>query len=415
MQDLLFLSQRIPYPPDKGDKTRSYHFLRHLCERHRVHLGCFVDDPADQVHLPVLRDMVASLCALPLDRRWGTLRSLRGLATGQALSLPYYYDRRMARWVRQVLGTVRPSMAFLFSSPVAQYLDFADLTKPARVVMDFCDVDSVKWRQYADRRRGPMAWIYRREALRLLAFERAVAEGADASLFVSAPECALFRSLAPESGDAVHVVENGLDADYFSPGHRFPSPYGDKGPVAVFTGAMDYWPNIDAVQWFVAEVLPRLRHGVPAARFFIVGSNPAPEVRALAAAEGVTVTGRVPDVRPYLSHAGVVVAPLRTARGIQNKVLEGMSMARPVVATPQAHEGIEAEDGRHLLVAGDGESFAAAIQRLFAGSGDDALGPAARRRVLELYDWPSRFRRLDRLLEPAASMVHVHNAYFPGK
>ena len=388
MSDLLFLAQRIPYPPDKGDKLRSFHLLRGLARRHDVHLGCFVDDPEDWRHAGTLKRMVASCCLVPLDRRWAGFRSLRGFATGEPLGLPYYRDARLARWVGGVMEKHRPATAFLFSSQVAQYAPFGR----ARVVMDFCDVDSQKWKEYATKRPQPMRWLYAREAERMLAFERRVAKAAEASLFVSAAECDLFRRLAPESTNRVHAIGNGIDAETCSPHHAYARPWPEGGPVAVFTGAMDYWPNIEAVEWFATHVLPLL----PGWRLAIVGSNPAAAVQALAAIPGVIVTGRVPDVRPWLAHAAVVVAPLLTARGVQNKVLEGMAMARPVVATPQAHEGLEAEPGVHLLVAEGAEPFAAAV---LAAAHRPELGEAARQRVLERYAWDSRLADLDRLLE----------------
>ncbi len=404
MQNVLFVSQRIPYPPTKGDKIRSYNFLRHLSERYEVYLGCFVDDPEDWRYVPELRQMVAHVFALPLVRSWAYLRSLSGIATGEALSVPYFADRRMKRWVRQVMGEIRPSTAFIFSSPMAQYLMGEE--RPPRLLMDFVDVDSDKWRQYADRQSGPMAWVYRREAERLLAFERKVASRADLSLFVSPAEQALFCSMAPESAARTRALPNGVDADFFSPDHGFAAPFKEAGPAVVFTGAMDYWPNIEAVRWFSTEVLPILRCAAPDLQFIIVGANPTPEVAALGSLPGVVVVGRVPDTRPYLAHAAVVVAPLLTARGIQNKVLEGMAMGRPVVATTQAHEGIDAVDGVHLMVADGADGFAVAVLRLLDSGAADAVGRAARQRILELYDWRSRFVQLDGMLS-VEGMVEV--------
>jgi sugar transferase (PEP-CTERM/EpsH1 system associated) len=392
--DVLFLAQRIPYPPDKGDKLRSFQFLRHLAKRSRVHLGCFVDDPADWARAGELKRIVASCCLVPLERRRATARSLAGLASGKPLSLPYYRDGRISDFVAEVAERHRPVLAYVFSSQMAQYLE--DGPRPPLMVMDFCDVDSQKWRQYAGKRSSPMRWLYLRESERLLEVERRVALTADASLLVSPAERDLFRRLVPEAAARVHAVENGLDADWVSPERDYPRPFPAMGRVAVFTGAMDYWPNIEAMEWFVARVMPLLP---PEWRLAIVGSNPAPRVLALAEARpGVMVTGRVPDVRPFLAHADVVVAPLQTARGVQNKVLEGMAMARPVVATPEALEGIDAEPGRHLLVASEPEDFAAAVLAA-ARPEAQAIGTAARRRVVERYAWESRFAQLDRLLE----------------
>jgi sugar transferase (PEP-CTERM/EpsH1 system associated) len=376
-----------------------------LCERYRVHLGFFVDDPADWPHVPSVEAMAERTCAVPLDRRWKTISSVRGLVTGQALSLPYFFDRRLAAWVQDILLDVRPQVAFLFSSPMAQYLTVGP--RPPRVVMDFVDVDSAKWQQYADRRRWPTSWVYRREASRLAEFERSVAGSVDASMFVTLPERALFCSRAPDLADRVHAVENGIDADFYSPDRPLASPYPDGGPILAFTGAMDYWPNVDAACWFCQDILPLLRARSPALRFFVVGSNPTPAVCALDALDGVTVTGSVPDMRPYIAHATAIVAPLRTARGVQNKVLEGMAMGRPVIATRQAYDGIIADQGVHLLVSdAEPKAFAdcvfCALDRNFATS----LGSAARQRIVDLYDWSRRFASLDALLaeQPSVAM-----------
>jgi sugar transferase (PEP-CTERM/EpsH1 system associated) len=395
MQDVLFLAQRIPYPPNKGDKIRSFHVLQDLTRHCRVHLGCFIDDPDDWTHLPMLREMVASSCVLPLSRRRATLRSTRALLRGDPMSVPYYYDRRMAEWVDSLMAATRPETAYLFSSPMAQYV--MKSVRPNRVVMDFVDVDSQKWMDYASGRKWPLAPIYRRESGTLLTFERQVAQLADASIFVSGPERDLFQSLAPDTAGRIHAISNGIDSVYFSPHRDYPAPFDRAHPTLVFAGAMDYWPNVEAIRWFTMAVLPLLRRTIPDARLVIVGVNPTPDVVALGNIAGVTVTGRVPDMRPYLAHANAIVAPLLTARGIQNKVLEGMSMARPVVATSQAHEGIEATPGRHLLVADGASDFAAATARAMIDPLGTAIGSAARALILKFYGWEpqlARFRGL---------------------
>ena len=397
MQDLLFLAQRIPYPPDKGDKIRSFHVLEDLNRHYRVHLGCFIDDPADWQHLPTLRQMVASCRVLPISRRHATLRSTRALLNGAPMSVPYYFDRRMAEWVDALMTRIRPSSAYLFSSQMAQYVMKGQ--RPDRVIMDFVDVDSQKWLHYADGRKWPLAPVYRRESRTLLAFERKVARFADASVFVSKPERDLFRSLAPESASRIHAISNGIDADYFSPDRDYPIPFDRTHPTLVFTGAMDYWPNVEAICWFAAKVLPLLRQAHPDARLLIVGGNPTSDVIALGAIAGVTVTGRVPDVRPYIAHADAIIAPLLTARGIQNKVLEGMSMAKPVVATSQAHEGIDAEPGHHLIVADGAADFAAAVGRAITDPRSVAIGLAARARVRQIYAWEPQLARLRGLIQ----------------
>ena len=410
MQDsrppLLYLTHRIPYPPNKGDKVRSFNILRQLARTHRVWLGTFVDHRDDLQHIPTLGQWCEQVCAIPIEPRIRRIASLRGLVQGEALSLPYYRSPRLAEWVLRTVGEHDIRAAVAFSGPMAQYLGVPGL---ARRVVDFCDVDSAKWTQYAAEHRWPMSWLYRREGERLLAFEREAAAQVDASLFVTEAEANLFRAAAPELSTRVGVMQNGVDADFFSPANAGESPYPPGGPVIVFSGAMDYWPNIDAVTWFATELLPRIRQAVPGVRFCIVGMNPAPAVQALAG-EGVTVTGTVPDVRPYIAHADVVVAPLRIARGIQNKVLEAMAMARPVVLSAAPAVGLAASSGTECEIAADGAAFAQAVSALLEHpERGGPMGVAARDCVLRAYSWPAHLALLDRLLGVAQS-VQAHDS-----
>ena len=391
---LLFLAHRIPYPPNKGDKIRSWHLLRHLQGRYRVHLGAFVDDPADWAHQEVLAAGCESLCLRPLNARRATLRGLRGLVDGRALTLPYYWDPALAAWVREVLARHRPEAVLVYSAAMAQYVPEA--APLARRVIDFVDVDSDKWRQYAAGLPWYKAWVYRREANRLAAFERRVARSFDLSLFVSPQEAALFRAGFGGNPPSVEALVNGVDTDYFAPERTRPSPYADHRPALAFTGAMDYWPNVDAVTWFVRKVWPRIHAARPECRFHILGGRPTEAVRALAG-DGVEVRGAVPDMRPWLQHAAAVVAPMRIARGIQNKVLEGMAMARPVITTHKGLEGIAARPGEELLVADTAGGFADAVLGVFRGAGD-ALGPKARAFVVRHHTWEGHLRVLDRAL-----------------
>ncbi|KFC66151.1 TIGR03087 family PEP-CTERM/XrtA system glycosyltransferase [Massilia sp. LC238] len=395
MEDLLLLIHRIPYPPNKGDKIRSYHLLKHLARDYKVHLATFVDDPDDWQHVPTVEKMCASSHFAALNPTLARVRSLGALVKKRSLSLDYYRDAGLARWVDQTVAAHRIQRVLVFSSAMAQY---ADKYPNARRVVDFCDVDSDKWRQYADKKSWPMSWLYRHEARQLLSYERQVARDYDASLFVSAPEADLFRQLAPESDARIGFFSNGVDTEYFAPDAAGPSPFKEGEQAIVFTGAMDYWPNVDAVQWFASEAMPLLRARFPELRFYIVGARPAPAVQELAKQPNIVVTGTVPDVRPYIKHARAAVAPLRIARGIQNKVLEAMAMATPVVVTPQALEGIEAEPGRELVLAQDAAGFVEAVAQLLARSGND-MGLAARARVERKYSWPSNLACIGERLE----------------
>ena len=381
---LLFLAHRIPYPPDKGDKIRSYRWLRALSDHFQVHLGAFIDDPADWVHVETLAQRCASTLFLPLPRQRSTLRSLTGFFTGEPLSFPYYRDARMRRWAEQCLGRYEIGHVFVYSSAMAQYVA-APRSGSARRVIDFVDVDSDKWRQYAQSKGWPLRWIYRREAERLACAERDIASEFAVSVFVSIEEASHFERQWPVLSRRLAHVSNGVDTKYFDPGLVSATPFPPGRAAIVFTGAMDYWANVDAVLWFATEIWPRIRSERPDAMLVVVGSNPSAEILGLAA-DGVVVTGRVPDVRPYLKHAAVVIAPLRMARGIQNKVLEGMAMARPVAVTSKGLEGIDATPGRDLLVADAADAFSSLVLAALAGGFSDC-GVNARRLVLERYDW----------------------------
>ncbi|MCU0886854.1 MAG: TIGR03087 family PEP-CTERM/XrtA system glycosyltransferase [Rubritepida sp.] len=393
MPRLLFLAHRIPYPPVKGEKIRAWHMLERLARRFTMDLGFLVDDGADLAHLPFLRAQFGEVQAARIpSRRAAAARALLRARPGRPLSLGWFHDPALAGWVREGLAARRWAGAFVYSSAAAPYVmgPAAAAALPRRV-LDLVDVDSAKWSAYAEDARFPMREVWRREARTLLAFERRAVREFDASLLVSPDEVRHFEALAPDCAGRVTPVENGVELGRFDPATPCEDPFGGV-PALVFTGTMDYRPNVEAVAWFAAEVMPRLP---PPVTFWIVGANPAPAVRALAS-ERVRVTGSVPDVRPYLAHAAAAVAPLRIARGIQNKVLEAMAMARPVVATPQAFEGVRALAGQDLLVEATAEGMAARIGEILAG-GHAGMGAAARAAVRAAHDWEATLAPLDTL------------------
>jgi polysaccharide biosynthesis protein PslH len=395
MANILYLVHRLPYPPNKGDKVRSYNLLKHLAAQHSVFLGTFVDDPDDMQHIDTVRSYCSDLHVARLEPRFAKIRSLNALLADDPLTLRYYRDARLQDWVDHICRQQKIDAIVVFSSAMAQYVK--SITR-VPILIDFVDVDSAKWTQYAPNHRWPMSWLYRREGKYLLAYEREIAACAARSFFVTDAEVALFTQLAPECAVRVEALCNGVDADYFAPNDKHPSPYAaDEIPI-VFTGAMDYLPNIDAVRWFVADILPTLREGRPQLRFFIVGRSPTPEVMALANTN-VTVTGTVPDVRPYLQHAAVVVAPLRIARGIQNKILEAMAMAKPVLASAECAAAVDAVIGQELLAATMPADFIAEIETLLQDTGRRiSIGMAARQRVLARYSWEAHLSGMDQFL-----------------
>jgi len=399
---LLYLVHRLPYPPTKGDKVRSHHLLLHLAKRYRVFLGTFVDDPADLPYVEEARSLCAEAHVESIDRVSRRWRGLGALLSGESVALPYFRSAALADWVREVVERERIERAIAFSSPMAQYLvDRPDI----RSIVDFVDLDSAKWADYAARRPWPMSALYALEARRLSAFERRVAGRVHASVFVTAEEAALLRAAVPHCADRIVAIENGVNGDYYSPAGEFASPFEPGEHAIVFTGAMDYWPNIDAVTWFAREVLPRVRQRDASARFYIVGMNPDRSVRALQDG-GVRVTGRVPDVRPYLRHAQAVVAPLRVARGIQNKVLEAMAMARPTVVTSGVARALSARPGIEFEVADETADFADRVVALMDHAAGEAMGRRARARVETDYIWSANLAGFDALLRPAVAARH---------
>lgn len=400
-RDLLFLAHRIPYPPDKGDKIRSFHLLAGLSQHYRVHLGAFVDDPDDFEYVECLRPYCESLY-LPRLRSWaGQLRGMPAALGGAPLSLARYRHTRFARWVGQTLRQHSISRVFAFSSAMGRYgLNAAP--SPARRIMDFVDVDSEKWRQYAEQAKGPMRLVFSREHRTLAAEEARLAAQYDAGVFVSEEEADLFRRSHPEVGGRIHALGNGVDLDYFDPSLPYANPFPPGGHNAVFTGAMDYQANVDGVVWFCREVWPKVRDALPSARFHIVGQRPTAVVRALAdESKGVMVTGRVPDVRPYLVGANVVCAPLRVARGVQNKVLEALAMDRQVVGTAAAWEGLGAFSDVLGERVDEPEAFARAIVTRLGGGLSGEAG-ARRGFVGQRFSWDRSLERLLEMLEGEA-------------
>jgi sugar transferase (PEP-CTERM/EpsH1 system associated) len=385
---ILMLAHRIPYPPHTGDKTRAFHIAQHLARRHDVTLGFLIDDPADRAGLGPLRDVVAAVEFGRIWKPWGLVKGLAGVAVGGALSLPYFGSRALRRRVRRRTREAPYDLVYVSSTPMAQYAQGFG----APVVMDFVDVDSDKWRQYAEHSRAPIRWLYRTEGRRLQTAEAGIARWADLCLLATPAEEALLRSFAPWARTA--VVQNGIELEYFRPVER-----ATLSPAIIFTGAMDYLPNIDAVRYFCAEMLPLVRRHIPQAGFYIVGLNPATEVRRLAEIPGVVVTGTVPDVRPYYGRTSVCVAPLRMGRGVQNKVLQAMAMGLPVVASSVAQRGLEATPGRHLHVEDEPAAFADRVVGLLTSAAEnEAMAKHGRTFVESHHAWHVSCGRLESML-----------------
>lgn len=388
--NILYLAHRIPYPPNKGDKIRSFHQVRHLAQRHPVALVCFADDPGDLAHVDTLRGWCRSVDVVLRTGRAARMIGLRGLVDGRSISVAAFDSARLRRAAEARLGDA--DVVAGYSSVMGQYV-----SRAAGVprLMDFVDADSEKWRLYAARHRWPASWIYARETDRLGRFEEDVARDWEHSLFVSEREARVVRVRAPER--PISVLGMGVDLSYFTP------PEGPEDPERrrriVFTGAMDYFPNVDGVAHFCHEILPRVQAAVPGARFTIVGRSPAAAVRRLASRAGVEVTGTVPDVRPYLMGAAVAVAPLRVARGAQSKILEAMASGLPVVCSTSVADGLGVGEPAGVEVTDDPEDFARRVVALM----DDAdrrrvAGAKARAHVERHHRWEDHGAGLEALL-----------------
>lgn len=360
-EPLLFLCHRIPFPPNKGDKIRSFNILKKLSENYDVHLGCFIDDPFDKQYISRLDDYCQNVYTLEQNKTLSKIKGLKAFVTGQPISLPYYFDRKMKQWVEKTISSAHINKVFVYSSSMAQYVDnqAIDVTNSVKRVIDFVDVDSDKWRQYAEKKSGIAKWVFNREHRLLAEYEDLVCEQFDHSIFVSPDEAQLFRDRQPQHlKNKVIGLLNGVDVDFFDPRANMANEQLPDTPFISFTGAMDYWANVDSVLWFVEHVWPKILQEKPNSHFCIVGGNPSPDIIALSKQTNITVTGRVHDVRPFIKEAMCVVAPLRIARGIQNKVLEAMSLDKSIVCTSMGMEGINAQSSDYIRIVDEPNEFA---------------------------------------------------------
>lgn len=394
---LLFLAHRIPYPPNKGDKIRSYHELRALTRRgHEVHLIAFADELRDLQYQVDLTRWCASVRIIRLRKFWAKLRALAALLTSRPLSLGYFGSWKIKRLVRQALAGQNFDAVFVYSSAMAQYVP---RDWQSRTIADLVDVDSEKWREYAERTSPPLTWLYRMEAARLRKYEDEIVSEFANTILTTKREAALLDELDEFTRRArLRIITNGVDLDYFEPVPQ--AMTSGVAPRLVFTGAMDYYANIEAVEWFVTEVFPLIRAQEPHAEFFIVGSNPTDKVKRLAQHAGVTVTGFVEDVRPYLHSATACVLPLRIARGVQNKLLEAMATGKAIVATSEAIAGLPVVSGEDLLTADSPNDFAGATLQIIRDERlRENLGWRARGYVEKEHNWTPLLQILIELVE----------------
>jgi len=392
---LLLLAHRLPWPPDKGERIRSFHLLCHLARRFELTVAAPVDEGDPHTARTALEALGCAVVTARITPARQAARIGLALAGGGAASLHAFRDFRITR---QIAARGPFDLALAVSTAACLLLP-EDLRTP--LVLDMVDVDSAKWEELAGRTGDPLRrWLLRREARLVRRAERAWAKRALRVLFAAEREAVLFAAREPDLAAKAEVVPNGVDLHWFHPAHRFADPCGPRlRPRIAFIGRMDYPPNVEAAVRLVRGVLPRLQAAAIDAEVHLVGASPARAVRALAGPR-VRVWGRVPDTRPFLAHADAVAVPLALARGVQNKLLEAMGMGRPVVASPQAAEGLPRPARAGIRVADGDDAFSAALADLIRHPMRAAqLGRRARALAEAHLGWELAFSRLDAVLD----------------
>lgn len=395
--EILFLAHRVPFPPNRGDKIRAHHLLKTLAQIAPVHVGCLAENAEDRAGIADLERIAAS-CCVPDRTKPLNFAGCEAVMKRLPVSLTAFHSAKLEDWVRQTLANRPIAAIVVFSGQMGQYVP-DEFT--GRVVIDLCDVDSAKFASYAAA--GERVWLNAREARLLARTEERLGRRADACVLITEAEAELYRSrLTDPALVNVQVIGNGIDSDFFDPAKSAPHPdlAANAGPHFTFTGQMDYRPNEQAAIWAIDSLLPLLQAQWPSAQMHIVGRNPTRALIARNGRSGANIWGEVPDVRPFIAGADCVIAPLMIARGVQNKVLEAMAMARPVLLTTDAATGIAArDDAEWLIEPADPAAMAARAAYLLADRAKaQAIGAAARRFVLAHHAWPA-------MLEPLAEIL----------
>lgn len=401
-KELLIIAHRIPYPPDKGDKIRTYNMVRYLAERYQVTVACMIDDADDLKYVPELEKIVRAVHYCLRPAKVMKLYAVLSLFTGRSFTQQCFYSQSLQQQVDDYLEQHQQASVLCFCSSSAEYLyrskySFFDLKKRI-LINDLIDVDSEKWGQYAEQKSGFMKWIYQREARLLLPYELKISADFDRSFLVTEEE----KNVLAVNGKVTKVesLSNGVDLDYFSPEKVDKEKHPTAQHKLVFSGAMDYWPNVEGAIWFAEKIFPLVKETVSDAAFCIAGRNPTIQVLALKDIAGVEVTGTVSDMRDLLATATICVVPLLIARGIQNKVLEAMAMEKPVIATSGAATGTKAIAGKELIIADKEQEMADEIVALLTDSDRQLeMGRMARQYVEREHSWESHLKRLEEIIE----------------
>ena len=395
---ILYLCHRIPYPPNKGDKIRSFNEIKYLSKSYTIDLITLADEPNDLKYIENLQEYCRKLKIFPLNKSIAKIKGFLSLMTGKSISQGYFYNKRFQHTLNQWYLSENYDAVFCFSSPMAEYIFKTEKhqNNVKKYIMDFCDLDSDKWSQYAEKCSFPMNLLYKIEAQRLLKFEIKINQEFNTSIFVSDNEKDLFLQYFP-GGRNIHVISNGVDYMFFNQ-DVVKTDKKFSHPMIMFSGAMDYYANVDGITWFVEKIFPLIKEKVPNIKFYIVGSNPGSEVKALEKDPSVVVTGYVEDIREYYKAADLCVIPLRIARGVQNKVLEAMAMAKGIVSTSHAVQGIIPEVKKIIEIEDTPVQFAEkAIHLICNNNEQNKLGREARQFVTCNYNWERNIKHLGAL------------------
>ncbi len=388
--NILYLCHRFPFPPKRGGKIRPFNMIRHLAQAgHRVHVGSLVRSQAEADEGKGIAPHCAGFDMALVTEGVQWARMVTRLPLSTPSSMGYFYSSALAGRVKQLLAQQRWDLIFVHCSSVAQYVQHVQGTPK---ILDFGDMDSQKWLEYANYKPFPLSLGYRFEGHKMLAAEKRLARRFDLCTATTRAEWQTLNDYG--TGAATDWFPNGVDAQYFSP----TDGVYDADTIS-FIGRMDYYPNQECMSRFCKQVWPLLKQRRPSLKLLIVGADPSPEMRALGSLPGVTVTGSVPDVRPFIRGSALMVAPLAIARGTQNKILEAMGMGVPVVTSSAAAGGVDAEAEQHFLVADSPADLAAAVLRIVENPAERArLAAAGRERMLSHHAWPRSMQRLDAII-----------------
>lgn len=392
---ILYVCHRFPYPPKRGGTIRPFNMIKHLHQSGHEVVVCSLTRSDE---LTREAQGIAPFCSefhlAQVDNRIQTLRMLATVPTPLTASASFFHSPELGRTIRRLLAETKFDLIFVHCSSVAHYV--AHVTGIPKI-LDFGDMDSQKWLEYAQHKRFPLSLGYWWEGVRLRAEEKRLARRFDLCTTITRAECQTLIDY--DTGVPTDWFPNGVDNGFFAP---VDDAY-DPDSIA-FVGRMDYFPNQQCMIDFCRETLPLLKARRPSVRLTIVGADPSPEIRALGNIPGVAVTGSVPDVRPYVTKAALTVAPLRIARGTQNKILEAMAMGIPVVCSNIAAGGVDAVPGEHFLTADTPQASADAILSILEDPALRArLARVGRERVMTNHAWASSMHRLDAIIERCLS------------